>query len=280
MTRRIEAHLLPRHVSPEQLRGGVAVVIDVLRATTTIVHALAAGCTAVIPVLEVEEARRLKSAEANGKVLLGGERGGKAPEGFDLGNSPWEYTPQRCRGRQLILTTTNGTRAIHAALPAERILLAAFVNFTAVAEQLLKETRPIHLMCAGTDDDVTLEDALLAGALVEVLCEGTCQPPPRLATHRRTKTREVLLNDSARLVWDCFEHHGMVLEETLRLSQGGANLVRIGHDRDIQAAARVDQFALVPEVLRDPLRIEVGAVGMVHPRWPISRGSSHLQPGL
>ncbi len=270
MTRRVEVHLLPQYVAPEHLRGGVAVVIDVLRASTTIVHALAAGCKAVIPVLEVEEARRLAAAEQNGKVLLGGERGGKAPEGFDLGNSPLEYQPSRCQGAKLVLTTTNGTRAIHAALQADRILLAGFVNYSAVCERLLKETRSIHLLCAGTDGEVTLEDTLLAGALVETLCGGS-QPSPRgPGSGRSKKAPSVALNDAARLAWDCFAGHGMVLEEALRISQGGLNLIRLGQDLDIKAAALVDRFAIVPEVFRDPLRIEVGAVGVVHPRWPVS----------
>jgi 2-phosphosulfolactate phosphatase len=271
MARRVEVHLLPQYVAPEHLRGGVAVVIDVLRASTTIVHALAAGCKAVIPVLEVEEARHLAKAEQNGKVLLGGERGGLAPEGFDLGNSPLEYQPPRCQGAKLVLTTTNGTRAIHAALQADRILLAGFVNFSAVCERLLKETRSIHLLCAGTDGEVTLEDTLLAGAFVETLCEGTCLGLSRdFGRSRSRKLRAVAaVNDAARLAWDCFAGHGMVLEEALRISQGGLNLIRLGQDLDIKAAALVDRFAIVPEVFRDPLRIEVGAVGVVHPRWPV-----------
>lgn len=270
MSRRVEVHLLPQYVAPEHLRGAVAVVIDVLRASTTIVHALAAGCKAVIPVLEVEEARHLAKAEPNGRVLLGGERGGKAPEGFDLGNSPLEYQPSRCQGAKLILTTTNGTRAIHAALQADRVLLAGFVNYSAVCERLLKETRSIHLLCAGTDGEVALEDTLLAGALVEALCAGTCQPTPRGPGRGRSKNAPaVTLNDAARLAWDCFAGHGMVLEEALRISQGGLNLIRLGQDLDIKAAALVDRFAIVPEVFRDPLRIEVGAVGVVHPRWPV-----------
>src|SRR5262245_8863015 len=110
--RDVHVHLLPELVPPEALAGGVAVVIDVLRATTTVVHALAAGCAAVRPCAGVDEARALAGSMRAGRVLLGGERGGLPLPGFDAGNSPREYTPAVCRGTTLVLTTTNGTRAL------------------------------------------------------------------------------------------------------------------------------------------------------------------------
>src|SRR5437762_2175017 len=107
--REVNVHLLPQLVTPDRLRGGVAVVIDVLRATTTMVTALAAGCVCVPPCLEIDEARQLADAMPAGRVLLGGEREGSPIPGFDLGNSPREYTCSVCRGTTLVLTTTNGT---------------------------------------------------------------------------------------------------------------------------------------------------------------------------
>jgi 2-phosphosulfolactate phosphatase len=267
--RSVEVHLLPSLVSPDRLRGGVAVVVDVLRATTTIIHALAAGCTSVLPVLEIDDARRLATELGGAKVLLGGERGGKPIAGFDLGNSPLEHTPLVSSGATFVITTTNGTRALHQAAAADRALLGAFVNFSALCEQLLKETRPVHIVCAGTHGEITLEDTLLAGALVEVLCHGTCQPPPKRGKKQPAPAGNFLLNDSARLAWDCFEHHGMVLEQALKLSKGGVHLQELGYTKDVLAAAKIDQFMLVPELRRDPLRIEVGAIGMVRRRWPV-----------
>src|SRR5215471_1183217 len=110
--REVRVHLLPDHARPEELHGGVAVVIDVLRATTTIIHALAAGCEAVRPCLEIDEAKKLADGMRAGRVLLAGERGGKPLPDFDLGNSPREFTPKLCRGTTLVFTTTNGTRAL------------------------------------------------------------------------------------------------------------------------------------------------------------------------
>ena len=101
--RDVLVHLLPELVPDGKLAGGVAVVIDVLRASTTIVHALAAGCTDVRVCLEVEEARALAGSMRAGRVLLGGERGGLMLPGFDIGNSPKEYTPQACKDTTLVL---------------------------------------------------------------------------------------------------------------------------------------------------------------------------------
>jgi 2-phosphosulfolactate phosphatase len=249
--RDVQVHLLPSLAATGCLAGGVAVVIDVLRATTTMIYALAAGCTAVRPCAEVEEARALAGTMRVGRVLLAGERGGLPLPDFDLGNSPREFTPKVCRGRTLVYTTTNGTRALLRAAEAERVLVAGFVNYSAACEQLRHDVRPVHILCAGTEGAVTLEDVLLAGALVDFLCE----------------TAEAHLNDSARLAWDCYENNGPVLLGALEISHGGAHLRKLGLEEDIRAAAAVDHFALVPELRRDPLRVEVGAVGMVQSHW-------------
>jgi 2-phosphosulfolactate phosphatase len=249
--RDVQVHLLPSLAPPGRLAGGIAVAIDVLRATTTIVHALAAGAACVRPCAEVEEARELAGGMRVGRVLLAGERDAVPPPGFDLGNSPREYTAKVCKGKTIVLTTANGVRAVLRAAEAERALVAAFVNYSAVCEQLRQDARPVHILCAGSDGEPALEDTLLAGALVDCLCQAS----------------EVRLNDSARLAWDCFENHGRVLLGALQVGRGGAALHRLGYDEDVKAAAQVDRFALVPELRRDPLRVEVGAVGIVSSHW-------------
>jgi 2-phosphosulfolactate phosphatase len=248
--REVLVHLSPELVAPERLAGGVAVVIDVLRATTTMVHALAAGCLCVRPCATVDEARALADSMPAGKALLAGERDGRPLPGFDLGNSPGAFTCARCRGLSIVLTTTNGTRALLHAVRAERVLIAAFANFSAVCEQLRNEKRPIHIVCAGDAGTVALEDALLAGAIVDNLAGDG-----------------VALNDGARLAWDGFEHHGQVLEGALEVSAGGVRLRALGYDEDVRTAARIDTFAVVPELRREPLRVEVGAVGIGKRHW-------------
>ncbi|MGE3804727.1 MAG: 2-phosphosulfolactate phosphatase [Gemmataceae bacterium] len=249
--RDVHVHLLPGLIRPGQLRGGVAVVIDVLRAMTTVVHALAHGCTSIRPCAEIEEARSLADQMPAGKVILAGERQGKPIPQFDLGNSPREYTAKVCKGTTLVLTTTNGTAALVRAAEAERVLLAGFVNFSAICEQLKADKRPVHIVCAGTEGEPALEDTLLAGAFVDFLCDVV----------------EMNLNDAGRLAWDCFEQHGRVLQGALEVSRGGAILKKLGYDEDIRAAARVDLYHLVPELRREPLRVEVSSVGIVNTHW-------------
>ncbi|MFO0877080.1 MAG: 2-phosphosulfolactate phosphatase [Gemmataceae bacterium] len=249
--RTLHVHLSPALVSPEVLAGGVVVVVDVLRATTTMVHALAAGCDAIRPCATVDEARHLCDHLPAGKSLLCGEREGMPLPGFDLGNSPREYTSARCKGMTLVLTTSNGTRALLHAEKADRVLIAAFANYSAVCEQLRTEQRPIHILCAGESQGVALEDTLLAGALVDFL----------------VRSPNMTVDDGARIAWDCFEHHGLHLEEAMRLGSGGARLQLLGYDEDIPVCARVDGFHLVLELRRTPWRVEIASVGITGSHW-------------
>jgi 2-phosphosulfolactate phosphatase len=151
------------------------VVFDVLRATSTFVTALHNGAKAVIPVAEIAEALALRQKQPG--VLLGGERDGvKIRAGqtgggdFDLGNSPREYMPEMVRGKTIVSTTTNGTRALRACAGAKTVLAASFLNLTATA-QFIRQLQPaqILLVCAGTRENMADEDVLAAGALCEIL---------------------------------------------------------------------------------------------------------------
>jgi 2-phosphosulfolactate phosphatase len=243
----VYVHLLPSLIPPGSLRGGVAVVVDVLRATTVMVYALASGCQAIIPCAEIEDAKRVASTFPTGAAILGGERGGIPIEGFDLGNSPADYTPEVCRGKTLVMTTTNGTRAILASLEAERVLVAGFVNDLATARSLAGDPRPKHIVCSGTEGFISLEDATLAGALCS----------------RLAGTHDLGSNDSAHLVarywvdveYRCFEKQEVTLSDYLSRGRGGHNVRRLGLEPDIEDAAQVDQFRLLAEVERSPLRI-------------------------
>jgi 2-phosphosulfolactate phosphatase len=251
--RAVHVHLLPSLIPSGSLAGSLAVVIDVLRASTTVVYALASGCTAVLPIAEIEEAREVAGRMRAGKVILGGERMGKPIKGFDLGNSPLEYTHGMCHDAALVLTTTNGTMALLAAVEADRVLMAGFVNFSAICAQLLEDPRPVHIICSGTHGEIALEDTLLAGAFVETLSQQT-----------------PTLNDSAIIAWDNFETSSLCLVDALRMSTGGQNLLELGYDRDIVAAAEVDRYSLVPELHRQPLRLEIGSVKAVRSHWPLA----------
>ena len=223
--------------------GGIAVVIDVLRASTTMITALAHGAARVLPVADVDEARRL-AGELGQRALLGGERGGLRIQGFDLGNSPREYTAGRVAGQTVVITTTNGTAALHASRDAAEIVVGAIVNRTAVAEavrRLAGNRGVVHLVCAGTDGVVSTEDVLAAGAILDAAS---------------ADGRDDVLDDAAREALAFFRRvaaRGDVppaLVAEFRGSPGGANLVDLGMEADLPAAAAIDSLAVVPRLDR------------------------------
>jgi 2-phosphosulfolactate phosphatase len=248
-------HLLPRLIPHGSLPGGVAVVVDVLRATTVMVHALAAGCAAVMPCGEIDEAREIASGLPEGTALLVGERHGLPIPGFDLGNSPGDFTRAVCHGKTLVMTTTNGTRAILASLGADRVYAAGFANLRAtsseVAVQFLKKghKHSVHIVCAGTDGSISLEDTLLAGALAAEIASATEQ-----------NIADLFGNDEAFMsvcLWNDVHRHleKRSLTSVMRMGRGGKNLVGIGMGVDIETSTRIDDLPLVATLERDPLRV-------------------------
>ncbi len=155
-----------REANAQNVGTDAAIVIDVLRATSVMVTALANGAECVIPVLTPGDA--LEYRKSNPGVLLGGERNAELIEGFDLGNSPLAYTRPIVEGRQLVMTTTNGTRAILNSCSAADIYIACFLNARKVAETVMKHSR-ISIVCSGADDLFTLEDALCAGYIINLM---------------------------------------------------------------------------------------------------------------
>ena len=232
MGMKLNVHLLPDSLTQADLSGSAAVVIDVLRASTTIAHALVCGAPCVVPADSIESARET-AANSERQVVLGGERGGVRIEGFDFGNSPFEYTEQSVGGKSVVFTTTNGTRAMLMSASAERILVGSFVNQQSILEELRGWGGPIHLVCAGTNGSISGEDVLFAGSLARGIAAtgGQC----------------VEVNDEARIAMDFFRTNSGRLLDTIRASYGGRNLIKLGYDRDIERAASVDWCRIVPE---------------------------------
>jgi len=167
------------------LRGRIAVIVDVLRATSTIATALAAGVTEVYPVASLDECAALGRAHG---CVTAAERDGVAAEGFDLGNSPFELLHEDfpVRGRSLAISTTNGTRALLGSLAAEAVVCGAFLNLAAVAEFIAARQLDVLVVCAGWKGQFCLEDTLLGGALAERLLPHGCdisQSDAALAAH-------------------------------------------------------------------------------------------------
>jgi 2-phosphosulfolactate phosphatase len=246
MSQRIlNVHRLPQQVAAEELAGSMVVVIDVLRATTTICQALASGARDVVPFLEVADALAAAAqADDRSRVVLAGERGGRPIDGFDLGNSPAEYTPDAVRGKRVLLTTTNGTRALHHARYANRVVVGAIVNLSAVVTSVSKEPR-VDILCAGTAGRESRDDILAAGALVETLCAED-------AVEWHTNDAA----DAARQLWRTLvaaaKASGRSVSEQLaielRTTSGGRNLLGIGMNDNLVACAAIDTLAIVPEL--------------------------------
>jgi len=178
MKTRIDVHFTPAEFA--RLRGrdlsqNVCVVFDILRATSTMVTALANGAAAILPVAEISDALEIRKERP--EVLLAGEREGlrilSSSSGgvdFDLGNSPREFTPERVQDKTIVMTTTNGTRALQACAHAGMVLVGSFLNLSSVAQWIQARVPAILvLVCAGTVDECSLEDSLAAGALCDLI---------------------------------------------------------------------------------------------------------------
>jgi 2-phosphosulfolactate phosphatase len=162
---RLDVAVTPDLLSARDLPTSTVLVVDVLRASTSIVTALANGCVAVVPVTDAEEARRRAAGIRD--ALIAGERRGEPLQGFDLGNSPLEFSAARVGGRTIVFTTSNGTRALVAVRAAAAVGVAAFVNASAAAAWAVAQGRDIVVACAGERGAVSLEDHVCAGVLVE-----------------------------------------------------------------------------------------------------------------
>ncbi len=253
MSHQVHVHALPEYVGEGELAGAVAVVIDVLRASTTIVHALDAGAKEIIPCLEIDEARAVAAQLPRDECVLGGERGALPIEGFDLGNSPTEYHPMSVGGKTIVLTTSNGTRALLQARGARRVLVGAFVNASAVLRALAGED-PIHLICAGSNGKVTRDDVLLAGMLVERLRQAS-GADLRMNAQAVTARENWISSFAVPYVTGAEPLPPALLAAELRKSLAGQRMASLGLDDDLLAAAQIDQFDTVPELDLETLRI-------------------------
>ncbi len=239
MPTHIDVFQTPEDLSGIRIDGKIAVVIDVLRASTTITSALAAGASAVIAVETIEQARDYAARHPD--ALTGGERKGRRIEGFDLGNSPLEYLPRLVAGREIVFSTTNGTRAIAACHSAARLVIGSFVNASSLVDRLVRARQDIVLACAGTDGAPTLEDSMLAGLICESLTSDSNAGHRRLGVAAR----------AAREIWRTAarqQQPGITLFDQLCQSRGGQNLIRIDHAEDIRFAADQDRFDVIGQL--------------------------------
>lgn len=241
---RLDVLWLPAEVETLDLGDRLVVVVDVLRATTSILAALEAGARSVIPVGSTEEAMRVADSRGRQGTLLCGERGGRRIEGFDLGNSPADYTADAVEGATLVYDTTNGTGAIRRARSAAEVVLGSFWNLSAVADRVSASGRPAVVLCAGREGRVSADDALCAGHLVEALAE---------------RGEEPRMGDGALAARALARLHGPPTPDWLSTTGAGAALVEIGLEEDLERCARLDVSRGLPTLAGEELLLDPAA---------------------
>ena len=235
----IETVFLPSQLADYKISDSTVVIIDILRASTTICTALDNGAKQIFPCLEVLETKALRSE--NQVDFCGGERGGIKIEGFDFGNSPANYDSNSVNQKSIAFTTTNGTKALNESFSAKQILIGSFVNLGVLCAFIKsKSIDSIMLVCAGTDNVESDEDILFAGALAG-----------RLLIDQEFKTKldrrtEIAIQKFESQVGDCFDFDHEKLHEALRNSQGGKNLIALGYDSDIKLASSPNSHPVIP----------------------------------
>ncbi len=208
------------------------VVIDVLRATSTIVTALDNGAAGIVPVREADEAVTVMRRLGRDRSLLCGERDSQLIAGFDLDNSPASYTRERVEGKTLVLTTTNGTRAlVEAARGNGTVYCAALLNRAAIVERLIAAEGAARVLCAGDQGELSFEDMLCAGAIVDALV-------------RASKT--LAISDAAHAAATVFTANAKRLTTAVASGTHARNLMAKGFAADVASCATIDVSRCVP----------------------------------
>lgn len=205
------------------------VVIDVLRATSVITTALANGAKRIYPIADIEAALEFGQRTENQPVMIAGERGGIKVQGFDLGNSPLDFTPELIHNKNIVLCTSNGSKALHKNRHAFRLLTASILNISAVADVLLPFNNPLILQCSGTNGKFSQDDALCAGMLIN-----------RIRAHR-----PVLTDDLGGLLSHWAAEAGSIRQKLQHCSHLNY-LISIGCENDIDYCLQTDLLSVVP----------------------------------
>lgn len=215
----------------EELRDKTVVVIDVLRASSTMIAALESGAKGIVPVEDMSDAGRIAQNLDSENYLLCGEKDGEKIEGYDLGNSPLEYTPDRVKGRTIIFKTTNGTIAIRRAHLAKNIYIGSFLNLNAVVNVLKQSTGDIILLCAGWRGRLALEDLLCAGNIIYELNQGELPENAR---------------DGVKIAFGLFEKFGNDISSVVKSSNHAYRLQGIVGEEDVSYCCTVNAIDILP----------------------------------
>ena len=221
-------------VTPEVLVGKTAVVIDVLRASTSIATALQNGAKTIIPVAEVDAARKLVAGQSHSTTMLCGERDGNQLPGFDLGNSPAEYSAEKVKNKTLIFTSTNGAQILAKTRLAQYTTISAFVNTAVTVDFLIQAGTDVAICCAGTDGTFSLEDAVCGGFILSKLYAQLSD--------------KLILDDIGTALLILGRRFENSILNMLRLSTHGRKLTKLGFGSDLILCANIDSVPILPRL--------------------------------
>jgi 2-phosphosulfolactate phosphatase len=227
-----------------QLREKNVVVIDVLRSSTTVVTALANGAREIIPVASIESAVKISASLLGDVTVRGGERNGKMIQGFNLGNSPLEYSEAAVKGKSIIYCTTNGSVAMSKCRYARNMAVAAFINRSKVAEFLAQLNDEVLIICAGNTSALhgfSLEDTVCAGMIIQ--------------TVQNELQQQVEYTDTSKAAVSLYRSQGRSILKMLRNTDHGKYLASIGYDADLKACAQVDAVPVLPMLVGTSIKL-------------------------
>ncbi|MGL5635101.1 MAG: 2-phosphosulfolactate phosphatase [Sarcina sp.] len=233
---KIDVVISASHIDEEYLRGKIVVVIDMLRATSVITTALANGATCVIPTLTVEEAFEIKK-ELGGQAILAGERQAKMVEGFDLSNSPLAFTKEFVKGKTVVLSTTNGTKALTLSSSGEEVLVASVLNAKAVSKKLLELNKDVVIINAGTNGNFSTDDFVCAGYIISNM----------------EKNKKNDLTDIAKIAKEIYEKNTDIRSYVRNATHYGV-LKALNLEADVDFCCQKDVFEIVPEFKNGKLK--------------------------
>jgi 2-phosphosulfolactate phosphatase len=225
--KKLEVCLSPSLLPLYNVEEYIVVIVDIFRATSSICYGIENGADAIIPVAEVDECIVYRDKETG--YMLAAERNGEVVEGFDFGNSPFSYTKEKVAGKTIVLTTTNGTQALHLSRAAKKVVIGSFLNLTALCNWLKTQNENILLVCAGWKNNFNLEDTLFAGAVVDQLESGNYKT-----------------DDPAIAANDLYQQGKGDLNAYLAKTSHSERLKKLGIEADIAFCLNVDITTAIP----------------------------------